>query len=114
MSPIIKSLQRAFAPPSLQVGSPSSRPKQRPDGREATFRRSKLDRQRHSTYRPRGRKMEFIKASKTAQSMPPLGTGDATTMATNLKVNGSTRSVDAAPETPLLYVLRTAPELTGA
>ena len=58
--------------------------------------------------------MEFIKASKTAQSMPPLGTGDATTMATNLKVNGSTRSVDADPETPLLYVLRNDLELNGA
>src|SRR5215208_6006034 len=114
MSPIIKSLQRAFAPPSLQIDSPSSRPKQRPDGREATFRRSKLALQRHSTYRLRGRKMESIKASKTAQSMPPPRTGDATTMAISLNVNGSTRSVDADPETPLLYVLRNDLELNGA
>jgi nicotinate dehydrogenase subunit A len=58
--------------------------------------------------------MESIKASKTAQSMPPPRTGDATTMAISLNVNGSTRSVDADPETPLLYVLRNDLELNGA
>ena len=35
-------------------------------------------------------------------------------MATDLKVNGSTRSVDAEPDTPLLYVLRNDLELNGA
>ena len=46
--------------------------------------------------------------------MPPPRTGDATTMAISLNVNGSTRSVDADPETPLLYVLRNDLELNGA
>ena len=35
-------------------------------------------------------------------------------MAINLKVNGASRSVDAAPDTPLLYVLRNDFELNGA
>jgi len=35
-------------------------------------------------------------------------------MAISLKVNGSTRSVDAEPDTPLLYVLRNDLELNGA
>jgi nicotinate dehydrogenase subunit A len=35
-------------------------------------------------------------------------------MAINLKVNGVMRSVDAAPDTPLLYVLRNDFELNGA
>ena len=34
-------------------------------------------------------------------------------MAISLKVNGATRSVDAAPDTPLLYVLRNDLALTG-
>ena len=35
-------------------------------------------------------------------------------MAISLKVNGKTRSVDAEPDTPLLYVLRNDFELNGA
>ena len=35
-------------------------------------------------------------------------------MAIGLKVNGATRSVDAEPDTPLLYVLRNDFELNGA
>ena len=35
-------------------------------------------------------------------------------MAINLKVNGATRSVNAEPDTPLLYVLRNDLELNGA
>jgi nicotinate dehydrogenase subunit A len=35
-------------------------------------------------------------------------------MAISLKVNGSTRSVDAEPDTPLLYVLRNDLDLNGA
>jgi nicotinate dehydrogenase subunit A len=35
-------------------------------------------------------------------------------MAINLKVNGASRSVDAEPDTPLLYVLRNDLELNGA
>jgi nicotinate dehydrogenase subunit A len=35
-------------------------------------------------------------------------------MAISLKVNGATRSVDAEPDTPLLYVLRNDLELNGA
>jgi nicotinate dehydrogenase subunit A len=35
-------------------------------------------------------------------------------MAISLKVNGTTRSVEAAPDTPLLYVLRNDFELNGA
>jgi nicotinate dehydrogenase subunit A len=35
-------------------------------------------------------------------------------MATNLKVNGASRSVTAEPDTPLLYVLRNDFELNGA
>src|SRR4029079_2399476 len=35
-------------------------------------------------------------------------------MALSLKVNGATRSVDAEPDTPLLYVLRNDLELNGA
>jgi nicotinate dehydrogenase subunit A len=35
-------------------------------------------------------------------------------MAISLKVNGSTRSVEAEPDTPLLYVLRNDFELNGA
>jgi len=35
-------------------------------------------------------------------------------MTISLKVNGATRSVDAAPDTPLLYVLRNDLELNGA
>jgi nicotinate dehydrogenase subunit A len=35
-------------------------------------------------------------------------------MAISLKVNGSSRSVDAEPDTPLLYVLRNDFELNGA
>jgi nicotinate dehydrogenase subunit A len=35
-------------------------------------------------------------------------------MAVNVKVNGATRSVDAEPDTPLLYVLRNDLELNGA
>lgn len=35
-------------------------------------------------------------------------------MAINVKVNGATRSVDAEPDTPLLYVLRNDLELNGA
>ncbi len=35
-------------------------------------------------------------------------------MAVNLKVNGAMRSVDAEPDTPLLYVLRNDFELNGA
>jgi nicotinate dehydrogenase subunit A len=40
--------------------------------------------------------------------------GDAITMAISLKVNGATRSVEAEPDTPLLYVLRNDFELNGA
>jgi len=35
-------------------------------------------------------------------------------MAISLKVNGATRSVEAEPDTPLLYVLRNDFELNGA
>ena len=35
-------------------------------------------------------------------------------MGINLKVNGVTRSIDAEPDTPLLYVLRNDLELNGA
>jgi nicotinate dehydrogenase subunit A len=35
-------------------------------------------------------------------------------MAVNVKVNGATRSVDAEPDTPLLYVLRNDLELNAA
>ena len=35
-------------------------------------------------------------------------------MPINLKVNGALRSVDAEPDTPLLYVLRNDLELNGA
>jgi nicotinate dehydrogenase subunit A len=35
-------------------------------------------------------------------------------MAISLKVNGSTRSVETEPDTPLLYVLRNDLELNGA
>ena len=35
-------------------------------------------------------------------------------MAISLKVNGTIRSVDAEPDTPLLYVLRNDLELNGA
>ncbi|HEY6601731.1 MAG TPA: (2Fe-2S)-binding protein [Xanthobacteraceae bacterium] len=35
-------------------------------------------------------------------------------MATNLKINGASRSVQAEPDTPLLYVLRNDFELNGA
>src|SRR6202165_5882801 len=35
-------------------------------------------------------------------------------MSISLKVNGATRSVDAEPDTPLLYVLRNDLELNGA
>jgi nicotinate dehydrogenase subunit A len=35
-------------------------------------------------------------------------------MAINLKVNGASRSIDAEPDTPLLYVLRNDFELNGA
>jgi nicotinate dehydrogenase subunit A len=35
-------------------------------------------------------------------------------MTISLKVNGATRSVDAEPDTPLLYVLRNDLELNGA
>src|SRR5438445_8161932 len=35
-------------------------------------------------------------------------------MAISLKVNGATRSVEAEPDTPLLYVLRNDLELNGA
>jgi nicotinate dehydrogenase subunit A len=35
-------------------------------------------------------------------------------MAINVKVNGATRSVEAEPDTPLLYVLRNDLELNGA
>ena len=35
-------------------------------------------------------------------------------MAISLRVNGATRSVDAEPDTPLLYVLRNDLELNGA
>src|SRR5262250_2446132 len=37
-----------------------------------------------------------------------------TPMATSLNVNGKARSVDAEPDTPLLYVLRNDLELNGA
>src|SRR5215475_11108864 len=37
-----------------------------------------------------------------------------TCMAISLKVNGATRSVEAEPDTPLLYVLRNDFELNGA
>src|SRR5437667_2481315 len=40
--------------------------------------------------------------------------GDAIAMAISLKVNGANRSVDAEPDTPLLYVLRNDLELNGA
>src|SRR5256714_11059824 len=40
--------------------------------------------------------------------------GDAITMAISLTVNGTTRSVEAEPDTPLLYVLRNDFELNGA
>jgi nicotinate dehydrogenase subunit A len=39
---------------------------------------------------------------------------DDSTMAINLKVNGSSRTVQAEPDTPLLYVLRNDLELNGA
>jgi nicotinate dehydrogenase subunit A len=39
---------------------------------------------------------------------------DAATMAVNLKVNGTMRSVPAEPDTPLLYVLRNDLGLNGA
>jgi nicotinate dehydrogenase subunit A len=40
--------------------------------------------------------------------------GDAEAMATNLNVNGSSRSVPADPDTPLLYVLRNDLTLNAA
>src|SRR6202008_753805 len=39
--------------------------------------------------------------------------GDAITMAISLTVNGTTRSVEAEPDTPMLYVLRNDFELNG-
>jgi nicotinate dehydrogenase subunit A len=43
-----------------------------------------------------------------------LAIGGDATMAINLKVNGATRSVNAEPDTPLLYILRNDFELNGA
>src|SRR6266487_3147037 len=41
-------------------------------------------------------------------------TAGGVAMAVSLKVNGATRSVEAEPDTPLLYVLRNDFELNGA
>jgi nicotinate dehydrogenase subunit A len=49
---------------------------------------------------------------KNAQRALPSSRRPA--MAISLKVNGATRSVDADPDTPLLYVLRNDLELNGA
>src|SRR5690349_24536113 len=52
---------------------------------------------------------------RTTPATPQLSArGDAITMAISLTVNGSTRSVEAEPDTPLLYVLRNDFELNGA
>src|SRR5256885_5191790 len=52
--------------------------------------------------------------SRTTPATPQLSArGDAITMAISLKVNGATRSIDAEPDTPLLYVLRNDFELNG-
>ena len=52
---------------------------------------------------------------RTTPATPQLSArGDAITMAISLTVNGTTRSVDAEPDTPLLYVLRNDFELNGA
>jgi nicotinate dehydrogenase subunit A len=52
---------------------------------------------------------------RTTPATPQLSArGDAITMAISLTVNGTTRSVEAEPDTPLLYVLRNDFELNGA
>src|SRR3981081_3286600 len=52
---------------------------------------------------------------RTTPATPQLSArGDAITMAISLKVNGATRSVEAEPDTPLLYVLRKDFGLHGA
>jgi [2Fe-2S] binding domain len=51
---------------------------------------------------------------RTTPATPQLSArGDAITMAISLTVNGTTRSVEAEPDTPLLYVLRNDFELNG-
>jgi nicotinate dehydrogenase subunit A len=51
---------------------------------------------------------------RTTPATPQLSArGDAITMAISLTVNGTTRSVEAEPNTPLLYVLRNDFELNG-
>src|SRR3979490_2136535 len=59
---------------------------------------------------PRRRKIESFK--ENAQRTLP--SSRRPTMAISLKVNGATHSVDAEPDTPLLYVLRNDLELNGA
>jgi nicotinate dehydrogenase subunit A len=48
------------------------------------------------------------------QRFGPAERGRRPAMATNLKINGASRSVQAEPDTPLLYVLRNDFELNGA
>src|SRR5579872_3118076 len=52
--------------------------------------------------------------SQAFQDCHHVSVTQGTPMAINLKVNGKMHSVDAAPDTPLLYVLRNDLELNGA
>jgi nicotinate dehydrogenase subunit A len=49
-----------------------------------------------------------------ADASPPYRWENDSAMAINLNVNGSSRTVQAEPDTPLLYVLRNDLELNGA
>jgi len=69
-----------------------------------------LDLRRPRRDSPRRRKIELFKEKCAARA----AIFEETHMAISLKVNGATHSVDAEPDTPLLYVLRNDLELNGA
>ena len=81
-----------------------------PAGTGANFRETQIRSPGASTWHPPLTQNSFIQekcAARAASSRRP-------TIAISLKVNGATHSVDAEPDTPLLYVLRNDLELNGA
>ena len=83
-------------------------------GHGATFRRGKKAPRRQPSTRPAPPTQNGITLIQPRRSPRwPLSQGDAR-MAISLKVNGASRSVEAEPDTPLLYVLRNDLELNGA
>src|SRR5258705_6127146 len=80
-------------------------------GTGATFRHTQIRSPRASTGHPPLTHNRIIQRKMRSARCYLRG---RSTMAISLKINGATRSVDAEPDTPLLYVLRNDLELNSA